>query len=206
MSRLLALSGLLLLGVGCASTRSISRIGEPALSLGQPEGEPLLVQGTDITGPSSSLSISESGMRGRYRDMPVLLQWNYQELSGSVGGRGTLLELAEGDDTRIWGVFGGLAVDFTLKGEWLHGNVGECSYVLKRDELGYSGQRSCGGPLEAELQVAFPEPLMARPLGEKAALMTLMLVNTTSNYSPVLSLARFGRSRIGEGAEPSRAD
>jgi hypothetical protein len=195
MSRLMLLSGLLLLGVGCASTGSISRIGEPAMSLGQPAGEPLLVQGSAITGPSSSLAISNSGMRGRFRDMPVSLKWNYQEISGVVAGAGTRLEVAEGDDMRIWGSFGGAPVDIIVVGEWLHGYVAGCGYVLKRNELGYSGRRSCGGSLEDDLQVAFPEPLLARPLGEKATLMTLMLVNFTSTYLPNISLASFTRPR-----------
>ena len=54
---------------------------------------------------------------------------------------------------------------------------------------------SCGGPLEGDLRVDFPEPLMERPLGERASLMTLMLVNFTSTYSPTLALARFARPR-----------
>ncbi len=193
MTRLMLLSSLIVLGVGCASTGSASRAQGPVLPLGQPAGEPLQVQGSTITGPTSSLVVADDAMRGRFRDLPVSLKWNYQELTGTVGSRGTRLELAEGDDTRIWGVFGGAPVDIVVKKDWLHGNVGNCGYVLKRTELGYSGRRSCGGPLEADLQVAFPAPLLERPLGEKAALMTLMLVNTTSTYSPTLSLSRFTR-------------
>jgi hypothetical protein len=195
MSRLMLLSSLLLLGAGCASTGSASRAGEPALPLGQPAGEPLLVQGSAITGPSSSLVVVDDAMRGRFRDMPVSLKWNYQELTGAVGNWGTYLELAEGDDTRISGFFGGARVDFIVEKDWLHGHVGGCGYVLQRTEAGYSGRRSCGGPLEADLQVAFPAPLMERPLGERAALLTLMLVNTTNTYSPTVSLDRFARPR-----------
>jgi hypothetical protein len=203
MSRLLLLSGFLLLGVGCASTGSSARADEPALALGQQAGEPLLVRGSSVTGPASSLTISEDGMRGRFRDVPVSLKWDYQEVSGMVAGRGTRLELAEGDDTRIWGTFGGAVVDLTLEGEWLQGRVGGCGYALKRHEGGYVGRRTCGGPLEANLQVAFPEPLLARPLGEKATLMTLMLINSTPTYSPTLSPARLARPRgVGMSGRP----
>jgi hypothetical protein len=203
MSRLLLLSSLLVLGVGCASTGSASRAEGPALPLGQPAGEPLLVQGSAITGPTSSLVVSGDAMRGRFRDVPVSLKWNYQEITGSVGSGGTRLELAEGDDTRIWGMFGGAPVDLVVDKEWLHGQVGGCGYILKRTEAGYSGRRSCGGPLEADLQVAFPAPLMERPLGERAALMTLMLVNTTTTYSPSISLSRFTRPpSVTKGTDP----
>jgi hypothetical protein len=193
MSRLMLLSSLIVLGVGCASTGSASRAEGPALPMGQPAGEPLLVQGPAITGPHSSLVISGDAMRGRFRDVPVFLRWDYQELTGSVGRAGTRLELAEGDDTRFWGVFGGAPVDITVKQDWLHGQVGGCAYILQRTEDGYSGRRSCGGPLEPDFKVAFPTPLLERPLGERAALMTLMLVNTTTTYSPSLSLSRFTR-------------
>ncbi|HEY0094938.1 MAG TPA: hypothetical protein VGB96_11455 [Archangium sp.] len=202
MSRLLLLSGLILLGAGCAGSHANSRAGEPAYALGQPAGEPLLVQGSYVTGPASSLVITEDSMRGRFRDLPVSLKWNWQEVTGSVASRGTRLEIAEGDDTRIWGSFGGMPVDLTVDKEWLHGNVGGCGYVLQRSEDGFVGRRSCGGPLEDELRVAFPAPLMERPLGEKASLMTLMLVNFTSTYSPTVSLARFTRPRnatVGNG-------
>jgi hypothetical protein len=203
MSRLMLLSGLLLLGVGCASTGSSTRTSEPALALGQQAGEPLLVQGSSVTGPASSLTISEDGMRGRFRDLPVSLKWDHQEVTGMVAGRGTRLELAEGDDTRIWGLFGGAAVDLTLEGEWLRGRVGGCGYVLKRHEGGYVGRRTCGGPLEPNLQVAFPEPLLARPLGERATLMTLMLINSTPTYSPSLSPVHRVRPRsVGRNGRP----
>ncbi|PTL81238.1 hypothetical protein [Vitiosangium sp. GDMCC 1.1324] len=204
MSRLLLLSGLVVLGVGCAGTQANSRAGEPAFSLGQGAGEPLRVQGSVITGPSSSLVINDDTLRGRYRDMPVSLKWTWQDLTGAVGSYGTRMELAEGDDTRVWGSFGGMGVDLTLNGDWLYGSVGACGYVLKRNEAGFAGQRTCGGLLEEGLQVAFGAPLLERPLGEKAALLTLMLVNTTSTYTPNLSMAQFTRPRtplVGNGQQ-----
>jgi hypothetical protein len=194
MSRLLVMSGLMLLGVGCAGSQANSRAGESALSLGEPAGEPLLVRGSAITGPSSSLVISDSGMHGRYRDAPVSLEWNFQRLTGAVGAYETKMELAEGDDTRLSGSFGGMPVDLILAGEWLYGSVGGCGYALHREGEGFVGRRICGGPVDV-VQVSFPAPLMERPLGEKAALMSLMLVNTTMNYIPGVSVADFTRPR-----------
>lgn len=194
MSRLLVMSGLMLLGVGCAGSQANTRAGESALSLGEPAGEPLLVQGSAITGPSSSLVISGNGMHGRYRDTPVSLEWNFQHLSGAVGSYETKMELAEGDDTRLSGSFGGMPLDLILAGEWLYGNVGGCGYALHREGDGFTGRRICGGPVDV-VTVSFPASLMERPLGEKAALMSLMLVNTTTNYNPGISVADFTRPR-----------
>lgn len=195
MSRLLLLSGLIVLGVGCASSQSASRAGGPALSLGHAGGEPLRVEGSAITGPSSSLALSDHGMRGRFHDQPVALTWTWQELTGSVAGRGTRMELAEGDDTRLWGSFGGLPVDITLEKDWLYGYVGGCGYVLQHNEAGFVGERSCGDSLESIIQLDFPAPLLERPLGERAALMTLMLVDFTRPAASALSMARFVRPR-----------
>lgn len=201
MSRLLVMSGLMLLGVGCAGSRANGRAEEPALALGEPAGEPLLVQGSAITGPSSSLVISDNGMHGRYRDSPVSLEWSFQQLTGAVGAYETKMELAEGDDTRLSGSFGGMPVDLILAGEWLYGNVGGCGYALHREGEGFTGRRICGGPVDL-VSVSFPAPLMERPLGEKAALMSLMLVNTTTNFNPGISAADFTRPRtalLGDG-------
>jgi hypothetical protein len=202
MSHRFVLSGLMLLwGVGCSGSHANTRAGESAMSLGEPAGEPLLVRGSAITGPRSSLVISDSGMHGRYRDTPVSLEWTWQRLEGAVGANETKMELAEGDDTRLWGTFGGMPVDLTLAGEWLFGNVGSCGYALHREGEGFVGRRICGGPVDV-VQLAFPAPLLERPLGEKAALMSLMLVNSTSNYTPGISVADFTRPRtplVGNG-------
>jgi hypothetical protein len=192
MSRLLLLSGLILLGVGCASSQA-SLTGAPGQPLGHPAWEPLRVEGQAITGPTSSLLISGEAMRGRFRDIPISLQWTWQELTGTVGSSSTRLELAEGDDTRIWGNFGGVPVDLTLDKGWLYGRVGGCRYALQRNEAGFVGERSCSGPLEGALQVDFPASLLERPLGEKAALVTLVLADFSRPSASILSLARFTR-------------
>ncbi|MCP3164849.1 hypothetical protein [Myxococcus qinghaiensis] len=168
-------SSLVLISVwatGCATTAS-----PRGMALGDAAEESLLLQGDAITGPSSTLSISANSMHGRYRRDPVSLEWDYQKLTGAVGHRATRLELAEGDDTRVWGTFGGLAVDLTEDGTYLHGRVGPCAYVLKRQGDTLAGMRECGSALEKDVTLAFPAALHQRPLGERAALMTLALVN-----------------------------
>jgi hypothetical protein len=159
--------------------------------MGQRSAEPMVVSAHSITGPSSSLSLKEDGMRGRFRDQPVDLQWDYQRVTGVFGAQPTKLELSEGDDTRASGSFGGAPVNLLVKGDVLLARVGVCSYFMKRVEGGYSGTRDCAGPLEEGFYVDFPEELQARPLGQMATLLTLALVSYTDTYSSLVSPARF---------------
>ncbi|MCP3144213.1 hypothetical protein [Pyxidicoccus xibeiensis] len=165
------------MGTGCAAT-SGAHASSGGVRLGDASEEPLRLEGTAITGPTSSLVIAGDGMRGRYLTRHVSLQWNYQELTGSVGEVATRLQLAEGDDTRVWGSFAGVPVDLTEDGTWLQGRVGACAYALKRDGDALKGMRECANKLERGIEVSFPQALAERPVGERAALMTLMLVNT----------------------------
>lgn len=196
MSRGLLLSGLILLGAGCASTRSEVHSG-PVYALGHESGEPLMMRGSAITGPSSALTLSDNTLKGRYRDVPVDLKWTAQELTGSVATRGARLELAGGEDTRIQGTFGGTRVDLTVDKASLKGRVADCSYELMRQGDWYLGRSSCSGALAPDLRLAFPEPLLERPLGERAALVTLMLlgVNASPTYSPIVEPSRRTRPR-----------
>jgi hypothetical protein len=181
MKRLLLSSAaaISILATGCASTSGAQGSGS-GVALGDASGEPLRLDGASITGPHSSLSIAGDSLRGRYLTQPVALQWDYQTLTGTVGTLPARLELAEGDDTRIWGSFGGLAVDLTEDGTWLQGRMGACAYALKRNGDGLRGMRDCGGTLEKDIDVSFPQALASRPVGERAALMTLMLFNARS--------------------------
>ncbi|WP_342378890.1 hypothetical protein NVS55_05735 [Myxococcus stipitatus] len=172
LSSSLALLTVSMLATGCATT------ARPGVPLGDAAEESLSLADDSITGPTSTLSIAQTGMHGRYRRMPVSLEWNYQTMTGTVANQATRLELAEGDDTRVWGTFAGLATDLTEDGTWLHGRVGPCAFVLKRDGDALSGSRRCGGMVENDFRVAFPARLFERSLGERAALMTLALLNT----------------------------
>jgi hypothetical protein len=194
MKRLLlsTATALFLLGTGCAAT-SGAHASSGSVALGDASGEPLRIEGPAITGPNSSLVIEEDGMRGRFRTRNVSLKWDYQQMTGSVGDLATDLQLAEGDDTRVWGIFGGLAVDLTEDGTWLHGRVGQCAYALKREGDGFKGMRECGQVLEKDIAVSFPQALATRPVGERAALMTLMLVNTKAKpVAPRVGMAPRG--------------
>jgi hypothetical protein len=189
-------TALCLLGTGCAAT-SGAQASATSIPLGDAADEPLRLEGTAITGPTSTLLIAQDGLRGRYRTRPVALQWDYQRLTGTVGERASHLQLAEGDDTRVWGTFAGMAMDLTEDGTWLHGRVGPCAYALKRDGDTFKGMRDCGTSLERGVEVAFPQELAARPVGERAALMALALVNSTSDTTPRPSVPnRGGNERI----------
>lgn len=177
MKRLfLSALALSLLSTGCAATSGAHSPGG-GMRLGDSSEEPLRLEGDSITGPKTSLRMGEDGMHGRYLTRNVSLQWNYQELTGSVGERPTRLQLAEGDDTRVWGTFAGMAVSLTEDGTWLQGMVGACAYALKREGDDYKGMRECGSKLERDIAFSFPQAIAARPVGERAALMALMLTN-----------------------------
>jgi hypothetical protein len=153
----------------------------------------MLVTRTHVTGPTSSLSLRQDGLRGRFRDQPVDLTWDFQKVSGVYGTRPTLLELSEGDDTRASGTFGGAPVDILVQKNVLLARVGGCAYYMTRVEGGYSGKRDCAGPLEEGFFVNFPESLQTRPVGEMTTLLTLALASYTDTYSPAVSPARFAR-------------
>jgi hypothetical protein len=195
MSRSLLLSSLLFLGVGCAGAGSGLRAETAAVRMGQRSAEPMVVTNRYITGPSSSLSLREDGLRGRFRDQPVDLQWDFQRVTGVFGAQPTKLELSEGDDVRASGSFGGAPVELLVKEDVMVARVGACAYYMTRVEGGYSGQRDCDGPLDDGFYVDFPESLQARPLGEMATLLTLALVSYTDTYSPSISAARWTNPR-----------
>jgi hypothetical protein len=191
MSRSLLLSSLLVLTVGCAGAGNGLRAEGAKVRMGQRSDEPMVVSNTYVTGPSSSLSLRADGMRGRFRNRPVDLQWDFQKVTGVFGAQPTRLELSEGDDTRVSGSFGGARVDLLVKDGVLLARVGACAYYMSRVDGGYSGKRDCAGPLEESFYVDFPESLQARPLGEMATLLTLALVSYTDTYSSLVSPARF---------------
>ncbi|WP_224364769.1 hypothetical protein [Hyalangium versicolor] len=190
MSRSLLLSSLLVLTVGCAGAGNGLRA-----HMGQSSNEPMVVSSTYVTGPSSSLSLREDGMRGRFRDRPVELKWDYQQVTGMFGTQPAKLELSEGDDTRASGTLGGTPVDLLLKDDVMLARVGMCSYFMRRVEGGYAGKRDCSTPLEEEFYVDFPQSLQERPLGQMATLLTLTLFSYTESFSPTLSPARFTLTR-----------
>ncbi len=190
MSLRLSLMCLLLLSA-CATTPALSPNEGPDYRLGQQAGEPMLVSGRAITGPATAIQLLEHGARGRFRDAALELAWTETALTGTAGQRAAQLTLEEGEGkTRVWGYLGSIRVDYTLTAETLQGQVGLCVYDMRREPGGFVGQRSCSGPLEAAFAVHFPQPLMERPLGERALMMTLAFVNTTGTYSQAGALAR----------------
>jgi hypothetical protein len=172
MSRLL-LSALVSLGVGCAGAGAAGRPG--ALQLGASDNEPLLLEGNEISGPSTSLSLREDGVRGRYYGAPLDLQWTGTETAGVLGGQRTRLELAPLDGTtrRFQGSFQGMPVDLELKGPWLTGRFGECRYDTEQTSQGFAGRRTCTGREREQVLVNFPEGLAQRTPREQVMLLTL---------------------------------
>ncbi|WP_434385980.1 hypothetical protein [Melittangium boletus] len=190
MSRFPLWSCLVVLASGCAGAQGFTRSDAPGYPLGQPAGEALRVDGESITGPSSALFLSHDTLRGQFQGAPIDVSLTATEIGGSVGNRQARLTLEPGEDFHVWGYFGAVRVDYTLKPDRLEGQVGRCRYKLMRGALGFLGERSCGGPLEATFRVNFPAPLFKRSPGESASLLILALVNSTPTYSTIISPER----------------
>jgi hypothetical protein len=159
----------------CSSAGGNLRAEAGAPRIGAMGSEDLVVGERGVVGRTSSLRVSDDGMRGRYRSVPVDVSWNAQYVKGMVGGQLTRLELAEGDDTRFTGAFAGMPVDLVIEKGGLSGRVGECHYALFRVKGGFRGPAACGGARQDDARVVFPDALAQKPLGEQAALLALVL-------------------------------
>ena len=99
----------------CSSASSNLKSDPGTPRIGAMGSEDLLVGEREVVGRTSSLTVDEDELRGRYRAVPVDLSWNAQYLRGTVAGRHTRLELADGDDTRFQGAFAGMPVDLIIE-------------------------------------------------------------------------------------------
>jgi hypothetical protein len=159
----------------CSSASSNLKLEPDAPRIGAMGSEDLVVGEKAVVGRTSSLVVDEDELRGRYRSVPVDLSWNGQYLKGTVAGRQTRLELAEGDDVRLQGAFAGMPMDLVIEKGGLSGRVGECHYALFRVKGGFRGPATCGGARQDDAVLVFPDALAQKPLGEQAALLALML-------------------------------
>ena len=159
----------------CSGASSNLKVDPDAPRIGAMGSEDLLVGERQVVGRTSSLSVGEDELRGRYRSIPVDLSWNAQYLKGTVAGQHTRLELAEGDDVRLQGSFAGMPMDLVIEKGGLSGRVGECHYALFRVKGGFRGPATCGGARQDDSVLVFPDALAQKPLGEQAALLALML-------------------------------
>jgi hypothetical protein len=172
----------------CSSASSNLRAESSAPRIGAVGSEDLVVGEKAVVGRTSTLVVDQDELRGRYRSVPVDLSWNGQFLRGTVAGRHTRLELAEGDDTRFQGAFAGMPVDLVIEKGGLSGRVGECHYALFRVKGGFRGPATCGGARQDDSVLMYPDELTQKPLGEQAALLALML-------SPHMSRRYIGTQR-----------
>ena len=92
-----------------------------------------------------------------------------------TAGQQTRVELAEGDDVRLKGAFAGAPMDLVIEKGGLSGRVGECHYALFRVKGGFRGPAACGGARQDDAVLVYPDELKEKPLGEQAALLSLML-------------------------------
>lgn len=174
MSRLL-LSALVVLGVGCAGPTGAGN-GSTALRLGSDDREPLVLEGTNITGPTTSLALKDNTVRGLLLGAETSLEVTDAQLTGTVGTGTALLEFtSQGDITTIKGSFGGAIVDLRLRGPWLAGRFANCHYDTEQTSEGFVGVRVCSGMRNEQTRVSYPVGLAERTPLEQRALLTVAL-------------------------------
>lgn len=177
MSRLL-LSALVVLGVGCAGPSGARREASEPVRLGPEDREPLVLEGGEVTGPTTSLRLRDGTLQGSLFNTPTLLHVTDAEVGGTIGVANTELRLTpHGEDgTLIQGSFAGKPVDLQLRGPWLTGRFNQCQYDTEHTSQGYVGRRTCYGRTEDNIRVHFPEVLTGLPLRDKVTLLALALV------------------------------
>jgi len=142
-----------------------------------------MVQGEDITGPSTSLALKDNTLRGFLRDAAVNLELTNETFGGTINGAPTRLEFtSEEDATLIQGSFGGAPVDLRLRGPWLTGRFADCYYDTEQTSEGFVGQRNCYGMRHEQIRVSFPERLGERSPLEQRALLTVALAVDAARY------------------------
>jgi hypothetical protein len=188
--------------VGLACAGSTVRPEPGAAQVAAPGSELLYVGEHSVVGRTSSLKLEAAELHGRYRSVPVHLSWNGQFLQGSVAEQLTRVELAEGDDVRLAGSFAGSPLDLVVEQGGLSGRVGACHYALRRVPGGFRGPARCGSRQLEDAQLAFPPALAARPLGEQAALLALLLSPELPGHYLASQQLRPGASR--EEARPGQ--
>lgn len=177
MSRLL-LSALVVLGVGCAGAEGARRESTEPVRLGPVDREPLVLEGNEVTGPTTSLRLRDGTLQGTLFNTPTLLHVTDAEVGGTIGQANTELRLtSHGEDgTLIQGSFAGKPVDLRLRGPWLTGRFNQCAYDTEHTSQGFVGRRTCYGRTEDNIRVFFPDALTGLPMSEKVTLLALALV------------------------------
>ena len=172
---------------GCASgpeTQPTEGGGDIVLNVSGQATSARLSQG-ELTGPQVSVALSRDALRGRAYGAVLDLSLSADRVTGLLGGQqvGLQLERLQPQGFRAQGPLAGTLSNFTFTPEALDGQVGPCSYSLRRvsrTEAGiplvYQGQRNCAGTRLAPTTLTLP-PFFATTGEEpaQAALLGLML-------------------------------
>lgn len=137
------------------------------------------VEEDGITGPNVSigryLEDDAPVLRGTMGDKVVELQIGRDRITGIVGSARVDLSIAydrTGLDVR--GLLPGHLSRFRIDGDVLDGQIGWCSYNLKRNATGFSGRRRCSGA-PSFFAIEVPDTLAAWTDAETVAAFALLL-------------------------------
>lgn len=155
------------LAVGCASTSKSKVHTTPA---GQEQRFTMTGSGLQTTalitkdgaqGPQVNVGRFDDGraIRGTVDGRTIDLTITGNRASGIWGAGPMNLTVEEqGDQLRMNGLVAGRPSTWTASAEAVQGNIGFCSYDLRRQGDSYLGSRSCGGAI-ANVTVSFPSTI-----------------------------------------------
>jgi hypothetical protein len=141
-------------------------------------GVTVVCQGDRCIGPQVQVKTGPSGMQGTLAGRAIGLESTDAQVKGAVGTQPVLLQVQPKDGgLELGGTFDGRIGTLAVTPAQIEGTVGRCSYDLKSSAPDtYVGQRSCGG-LPSATTVKLPRSLAARPQGERAAILAVLLAS-----------------------------
>lgn len=136
------------------------------------------VDGKYITGPGVSLGRYEEdggrAIRGPVDGNVVDLRIEEGRVSGAIDNSPVNLEVQrEGTSLEVNGLVAGRVSRFRVDEQGMTGNVGVCSYDLKRAGAGFAGRRACGGPESFTLEL--PDTMASWSDADIAAVFAIFL-------------------------------
>lgn len=167
--RHLALAGVfvVVLAVGCASTSKTKVHTTPAgpeqrfSMVGSGLQTSAVISKTGAQGPQIDVGRFDDGrtIRGTVDGRVVDIQVTGTRAQGIWGSGPMSLNVEEqGDQLRMQGLVAGRPSTWTASGEAVQGNIGACSYDLRRQGDVYLGSRSCGRGI-FNVTVSFPSTI-----------------------------------------------
>jgi len=181
--RHLALGSVVVLAVGCASTSTSKVHTTPS---GPEQRFSMVGSGIQTTaviskdgaqGPSINVGRYDDGkaIRGTVNNVPLNISVSGTHAEGQWGSGPLTVDVDEqADQLKMTGLVAGRPSTWTASREAIQGNIGLCSYDLRRQGDAYLGGRSCAGGI-AQVTVQFPSTITEWQPVNIGVLMALLM-------------------------------